>query len=236
MTLCNYSFEDGVGTICLDDGKVNAMNRSMISAVNEALDQAEADKAITILAGRPGIFSAGFDLNELMGEADVMVELLRSGSALCQRLLLFPYPVIVGCTGHAYPMGAFVMLASDYRLGISGSFKIGMNEVNIGIAAPYFAMELAKFRLNSAYFNRTAVLGEMFSPEDAKLAGFLDETVMEDRLVNRLNEVAEGLKSIDMASHRKSKYKIRSDLVQRMKHLTESEITVEEFNRQNAKQ
>ena len=124
-------------------------------------------------------------------------------------------------------MGAFIMISADYRFGIEGDFQIGMNEVMIGISAPQFAMELARFRLSSAHFNRTAILGEMFDPKTACDAGFLDEVVPASALLNLARTKAASLGGINMEAHRTTKHRLRSGIIKLMQEVAEAELTLE---------
>jgi enoyl-CoA hydratase len=63
--LVSYRFADGVATITMDDGKVNALSPAMLADINEALDRASADEGVVVVTGRAGIFSGGFDLKIL---------------------------------------------------------------------------------------------------------------------------------------------------------------------------
>src|SRR5690606_39192132 len=126
-TLVAYDLADGVATLTMDDGKVNAISPAMLAALDTALDRAEADGAIVVLAGRSGVFSAGFDLKTLGARDKAAADLARGGFALTSRLVSFPAPVIGACTGHAVALGALLLAACDYRIGASGDFKIVMN-------------------------------------------------------------------------------------------------------------
>ncbi|MGA9722911.1 MAG: crotonase/enoyl-CoA hydratase family protein [Candidatus Binatus sp.] len=167
-----YQLKDSVATITMDDGKVNVMSVAMLSALNGALDKAVADRAIVVLTGRPGVFSAGFDLTTLTAGGPDAQKMLRMGFELGYRLLSFPTPVVVACTGHAIAMGVFLVLAADYRLGADGPFRIGANEVAIGLTMPHFGVEMCRQRLTPAHFNRAVIFSEMFSPTEAVTAGF----------------------------------------------------------------
>src|SRR5579872_2344700 len=107
-TLVGYELDDGIATVTMDDGKVNAMSPRMLGDVNAALDQAEADRAVVALAGRPGVFSAGFDLSVIRAGGSRAVAMVRAGFELCERVLAFPRPVVVVCPGHAVAMGVFL--------------------------------------------------------------------------------------------------------------------------------
>ena len=113
--LVTYELRDSIATIVMDDGKVNALSLEMLGAVNGALDRAVSDAAVVVLTGREGIFSAGFDLKVLRGGGADAGAMLLGGFELAVRLLAFPTPVVVACTGHAVAMGVFLLLSGDYR-------------------------------------------------------------------------------------------------------------------------
>src|SRR5262249_43091344 len=106
--LVTYHEGDAIATITMDDGKVNALAMQMFDEVNSALDRAEAAGAAVVLAGREGVFSAGFDLGVLRAGGAAAATLVRTGFELSARLLAFPAPVVVACTGHAIAMGVFL--------------------------------------------------------------------------------------------------------------------------------
>ena len=81
------------------------------------------------------------------------------------------------CTGHALAGGALVVLTGDYRIGASGEFKIGLNEVTIGMPVPVLAMELARDRLATSELVRATLLAQIYNPEGAVRAGYLDAVV-----------------------------------------------------------
>ena len=221
--LLSYTLEGGVATLAMDDGKVNAMSIPMLEALHAAFDRAERDRAVVLLTGREGIFSAGFDLKVFPQGREPTLKMLRLGATLCERILSFPYPVVTGCTGHAYPAGAFLMLSADRRIGSEGPFRIGMNEVAIGLTIPAFAVEVARHRLAPAYFQRT-VTGDLYDPTEAVTAGFLDELVPPAILTERCREVAEGLCGIDFEAHRGSKTRVRAQCLAALRDAIEAEL------------
>lgn len=219
----SYALEGGIATLAMDDGKVNAMSIPMLEALHAAFDRAERDGAVVLLVGREGIFSAGFDLKVFPQGPEPTLKMLRLGATLCERILSFPHPVVTGCTGHAYPAGAFLMLSADRRVGSEGPFRIGMNEVAIGLTLPAFAVELARHRLAPAYFQRV-VTGDLYAPAEAVAAGFLDEVVPPERLRARCLEVAQGLGAIDLEAHRGTKQKVRGACLAALRGAIEAEL------------
>ena len=204
-----YQLRDSVATITMDDGKVNVMSVAMLSALNDALDKAAADRAVVVLTGRQGMFSAGFDLKTLTAGGPDAQKMVTMGFELAHRMLSFPTPIIVACSGHAIAMGVFLLLAADYRLGADGPFKIGANEVAIGITMPYFGIEICRQRLAPAHFNRAVIFSEMYSPADAVPAGFLDKVVPADEIQNEAHKLATALTKLNMTALAASKLRLR---------------------------
>src|SRR5260370_24473285 len=134
--MISYRLDDTIATITIDDGKVNALSLTVLTDLNAALDRAEQDQAVVVLAGREGVFSAGFDLPVLRGGGPDALAMLRAGFETAARLLAFPRPVVIACTGHAVAMGVFLLLCGDYRVGATGPYQISANEVAIGLTMP----------------------------------------------------------------------------------------------------
>jgi enoyl-CoA hydratase len=177
-----YELEGKVAVLTMDDGRANAITHDMIEALHAALERAEKEAHATLLLGRPGRFSAGFDLSVMTAGPDQARGLVKAGAELLLRMYLHPQPLVAGCTGHALAAGGLLLLASDTRIGSAGDFKIGLNEVAIGLRLPVFAIELARDRLSKRYFTRSAIQGTVYGPDDAKAAGFLDEVVAPEEL------------------------------------------------------
>ena len=116
------------------------------------------------------------------GSAEDQYLMVKAGAELALRILSFPSPVVAACQGNAYPMGAFLIMSSDHRIAAEGDYRIGMNEVAIGLTVPRFAIEVARQRLTPAYFSRVVMTAEMFGPAEAVTAGFFDRVVPADRL------------------------------------------------------
>ncbi|WP_286785012.1 MULTISPECIES: crotonase/enoyl-CoA hydratase family protein [Pseudomonas] len=212
--LISYHLDDGVATLTLSNGKVNAISPDMIVAFNEALDRATQDKAIVIITGQPGILSGGYDLKVMTSGPQNAIGLVAQGSTLARRMLAHPYPIIVACPGHAVAKGAFILLSADYRIGVEGPFNIGLNEVQIGMTMHHVGIELARDRLGKAAFQRSVINGEMFDPQGAREAGFLDRVVSVGELLPTAKAVAEQFKKINMNAHRKTKLKVRKALLE----------------------
>ena len=212
--LVSYHFADGIARISLDNGKANALSPDVFAALNNALDRAEQDRAVVVLSGKPGIFSGGYDLKVMTSSPEAAKALVSVGSSLSRRLLSHPYPIVAVCTGHAIAKGAFLLLSADYRIGVAGPFKIGLNEVAIGMTMHHAGIELARARLTPSAFNRSVINAEMFSPEQAVEAGFLDQVASATELEAEALAVATQLTQLNMTAHRNTKLKTRKALLE----------------------
>jgi enoyl-CoA hydratase len=206
MMLTTYDCADGIATIAMDDGKVNALSPEMLAEVSAQFDRAEREAVVVVLTGRAETFSAGFDIRCPQERWPGMV---AAGAELARRIGCFPAPVVAACNGNAIAMGAFLLLSADYRIGASGNFRIGLNEVEIGLTIPWFGIELARHRLSRPYFDRCTITGAVLGPEEAKAAGFLDEIVMPGELLCTTDTVVRRLASVDRDAHVGTKLRVR---------------------------
>ena len=213
MELIDLDISENIATITLKNGKVNAISHQVIAELNEALDQAESASAVVILTAQPGIFSAGFDLKSMKESSESAVALVTAGSTLSRRMLSFPFPIIGACSGHAIAKGAFLLLSCDHRIGCLGNFKLGLNEVAIGMTMHQAGIEIARNRVPTNYLSRSVINAELFSPETAVLAGFLDTLVEPEQLMATAKSVASQMLTLNMKAHHGTKLKERKEML-----------------------
>ncbi len=224
----HVSFEDegGVAVIAVDDGKANALSHEVLGGIEHALDRAEADESrAVVLIGREGRFSAGFDLSVMTAGPSQAKELLGRGAELALRLYELPVPVVFGVTGHALAMGGILLCAADLRIGASGTFKLGLPEVRIGMPLPGFAAELCRDRMSPRWFTRAAQLAETLSPETALEAGMLDELVEPAQVGPRVRELAAELaEAVHAGPFAMTRRTIRADLAARLRETLAADL------------
>jgi len=223
-----YRCDDDIASVTMNDGKVNVMSTAMLQDLHAALDRAAKDRAIVVLrSSRPGIFSAGFDLKVFAAnDPSRSVEMVRTGAELALRLLTHPFPTIGVMEGHAFPMGTFLLLACDVRIGARGQFRMGLNEVAIAITPPGFAIELARSRLHPAWLSRTVTLGEMYVADDAIVAGFLDHVVAPEEIDHAIGASVAALRKLHGPSHAAAKRRLRQPAVDAMRAAIDDELTL----------
>lgn len=212
-----YSLQDRVATIRIDDGKRNALSPQILREIYLAFDRAESDRATVIITGQESVFSAGFDLHVMKRGGVNALRMLRAGYGLTARIMAYPFPVIAACNGHALAMGVFLMLSADYVIGSRGDFKIAANEVAIGLTMPRVAAATLRHRLNPASFQRAVTLSEYFDVESALRAGFFDALVDPVDLIPRAETCAAQFKELDLRAHAASKRRIRAALIRKIR-------------------
>ena len=211
----SYVATDGIAVVTLNDGKANAFGPNMIEAVNSLLSRAQAEEAkAVVLMGRPGLFSGGFDLKVIRGDDPEAARAMSLGGArLMMRLYGFPLPLVIAATGHAVALGAFCLLTGDYRVGTAGDFRIGLNETAIGMSLPPFGLMLANERLSKRHLSRAAIAATMFTPDEARDAGFLDEVVPADQVRDAALEAARSFTQLDGAAYASVKQGLRGEAI-----------------------
>jgi enoyl-CoA hydratase len=210
--LVTYRRNESIAVITMDDGKVNALGPAMQQSLNEALDNADHDDVgAVIIAGNHRVFSAGFDLKILRaGEMRPAIDMFRGGFELAYRLLSYPKPVVMACTGPAIAMGSFLLCSGDHRIAAPG-YNIRANEVAIGIVLPYAASAIMKLRLTPSAYQQAAGLSKTFFGETALAAGFIDEIDLPDMVLSRAEEAALEFTKLDLAAHAASKLRARAN-------------------------
>ena len=208
-TLVNYKSEDDYAIITIANGKANAISHEVIDELNSALEKAKSENKVVILTGQQGILSAGYDLKVMKKGPDAAKALVTEGSKLALKMLSFPLPIIAACNGHAVAKGAFILLSCDYRIGVEGDYKIGLNEVMIGMTMHNAGITIAKARLSPVYLERSVNNAEIYNTKDAVNAGFLDKIVPEEHLMATATKVAKMFGQLHMKAHAETKLKVR---------------------------
>jgi len=210
--MITHTLIDGVHHITMDDGKVNALDKAKLDALTAALGECAREQAPVAIRGRKGIWSAGFDLKGFAAGPEAALAQLQAGKDAILAILRHPAPVVTVCEGHAYPMGAFLMLAADHAIGTEGDFVTGMNESAIGLALPVYPMILGAARLNAS--GRKAVAtARMFTPHEARDAGYFDEVVSPDNVDAHLAKVLAAMTALNMGAFHANKSAMNAQLI-----------------------
>jgi len=183
---------DGVRVVRMQFGSANALGETAVEALVEAL---RAEAAPTVLTGEGKIFSAGLNLTELdpLGRP-AMEEFVERFSQVMLEALAAPFPLVAAVNGHAVAGGCVLAMACDRRVGTDGPFKIGMNEMAIGLTLPSVVTEILRGRLSPEHAHTVILGGALYAPTDARQVGLIDEVAADsDQAVARAVEIARQL-------------------------------------------
>jgi enoyl-CoA hydratase/carnithine racemase len=166
---------------------VNALSFELLTMLRDAIEQAPRNGARgLVLSGAQGMFSAGVDVPALLqrdraGVREYWHQFFSVGSALARS----PIPAVAAITGHSPAGGAVLSLFCDYRVMAQGPFRIGLNEVQVGLVVPD-CIQMALRRVVGPYrAERLMVAGTMIESDQALACGFVDELTGVDQVVTR---------------------------------------------------
>lgn len=178
---------DAIHELRLAHPPVNALNPELLRALHAAIKAAPDDGARgLILSGRPGMFSAGLDVpNLLQLDRTALAECWRDFFGICAALATSPIPTVAALTGHSPAGGAVMAVFCDYRIMARGEFKIGLNEVQVGLAVPDVIQQGLRRLVGPHRAERLMVAGAMLESEGAHDIGLVDELADVDDVVAR---------------------------------------------------
>jgi len=198
MEFVQLQKRDGIATLTLGRGKVNALNGAVVDQMRERLKSLEHDpeaKAV-VLTGAGKFFSFGFDVPEfLSSEKAQFARFLTSFTDLYTYLFLYPKPVVAALNGHTVAGGCMLALACDYRVMVTGKARISLNELGFGASVFAGITEMLRFTVGSANATKVLYSGSMYSAEEANNIGLIDEVAAEPDLMNAAFKMASTLGS-----------------------------------------
>ncbi len=170
---------DQIIELRLNRPPVNAINHELLTALHTAVKQIHAGDTVAqalVISGSPGIFSAGLDVPELLKfDRETMTGFWADFYGLWRDLATLPIPVAVAMTGHSPAGGTVLSLFCDYRVLAEGNYKVGLNEVQVGLVAPMPIVRALQRLVGPRAAERHLVAGDLISPQSALDIGMVDE-------------------------------------------------------------
>ncbi len=210
---------DGIQTVSLNRGKANPINHQMVKDLRAVIQSSNQDPDVcgSILTGKPGFFSAGLDVIELYSyERDTMKSFWMDLAALLADLASSPKPWIAAISGHSPAGGCVLALCCDQRVMAEGPYKIGLNEVPVGIVVPmpiyYLYANIIGERLAYQYL----LEGRLMLPQDAQQCGLVDRVVPYDELMTEAHLRLQSYLQFNPTVWQESKKSLRAPLYQHL--------------------
>ena len=228
-TMRTSDHEGGVRVLTLDRPPANAINQDFLRDLSAALDDAREDEAVRalIIAGNGPFFCGGFDLHSEAQSGGLLQE-QATGFRLYHdshlKLLAFPKPTIAMMNGHAIAGGTVIVLACDYRLGLDGDYRVGLNEVAIGAAFPRAAFEIVRLRLNHQQASEVLLGAQVYPASQAVRLGIVDELLPAERFQETAMRRAARLGSYPREAYAHTKGMLVAQAVARIEAETDPEM------------
>lgn len=210
-TVRSNEADDGLVTLTLDDGKLNALDADVFREIGDAFSAASDAPAI-VLTGRDGMFTAGLNTKTMKTlDAEGLADLLDVFGRTLMRIWCEPRPVVAACTGHTIAAGTMIAMACDHAVAARGDFRWGLTETQIGFPLPEFGIALARGNMRTDRLDDLLLPGAFVGPEDAVEAGFADELADPDDVVERAVAHARHLMELPRHAYAATKLRLRGD-------------------------
>ena len=151
-------------------------NPDTLAAMHRELDAAldnEATQAV-FLRGEGKNFSQGLDLEYLSANQEIFSQFVTETMHLAGRMLAFPMPIVSLVNGHAFGLGAMIVLASDYAVMRSDRGFFCLPEIDIGMTLTVRMNALVKARLSQRALRETLLTGGRLTGEQARRLDIVD--------------------------------------------------------------
>lgn len=205
---------------------VNALSPELIPAITRAVDQAGKQGArALVLSGSPGRFCGGLDLPLLLTlDRDAISALWRDFYSMMCVLAACPIPLVAAITGHAPAGGTVLTLFADYRIAPEGDWKLGLNEVQVGLALPPVIFLALRRIVGSHQAERLAVSGILISPQESLRIGLVDELVPPSQVIDRAIVWCQSMIALPEEAMNSTRQQARADLVKLFEHSFANEL------------
>jgi enoyl-CoA hydratase len=187
---------DDVAVVTMTSNKVNALDDDFFSDLQAAIaDIQSAAPLPVVLTGTGSCFSAGLNLLELYEfDRTTLAAFVDRLSETVLAWFSLPRPTIAAVNGHAIAGGCIIALACDLRIvADNDDAQIGLNEVQVGIPFPGVPFEIAHHALSPERLREVMLTGALYTPEEARARGLVDEIVEGDALLTRAIAVARAI-------------------------------------------
>ena len=199
----------------------NALSPELIVTLKQAVEAAPKDGArALVLSGIPGRFSGGLDVPLLLTlDRPAMAKVWQDFYSLLRALACSPIPVAAAITGHGPAGGTVLAIFCDWRGMAEGDWKMGFNEVQVGIPLPPVILGALKRQVGAREAERLGVGGLVFSAAEAARLGLVDELIPLERVVDRAVEWCQSLLALPPQAMTATRRGARADLAGLFDHV-----------------
>lgn len=215
MNTLLYENRDGLAVVTMNRGTANAQNIEMIKEISDLFVKLQSDDTVkaAIITGHGNFFSAGLDVMEIADYDEKESKVFWQAFAhMMASLAAFPKPFASAINGHSPAGGCIIAITADFRVMAEGNFKIGLNEVPVGIMVPFPVFKLYSMWVGTRLAYQYLLQGKLLTPEEAAKSGLVDVLVPQDQVFATTEAMMRQMMKLDLATFSKTKASLRTEL------------------------
>jgi len=227
MTFVHLNIQQGIATVRLERGKVNALNEQVVDELSSCLRELGTNPAVggILLTGTGKFFSFGFDIPAFIGTSkEDFTAYLRKFTALYRELFAHPRPVVAALNGHTVAGGCMLASACDVRVMVKENARIGLNEIGFGSSLFAGSLELLRFWVGDRRAQEVVYGGELYGAEQALSLGLVDATSSAGELLDESRRRLEALAAKPAPAFRSIKRAVRQPVLEAMQRREDASI------------
>jgi enoyl-CoA hydratase/carnithine racemase len=219
----NLLFENrnGIGVVTLNRGTANALNVEMIQELTDLFTRIKEDETVkaAIITGTDNFFSAGLDVIEVVGYNEPESEVFWKAFAdMMYNLASWPKPLACAINGHSPAGGCILAITADFRFMAEGNFKIGLNEVPVGIVVPQPVYKLYSMWVGTRNAYQFLIQGKLLNPQEAFSAGLVDGIYPQEKVFEATEAAVRQMMTLDAGTFAKTKLNLRKEVLHSLKN------------------
>jgi Delta3-Delta2-enoyl-CoA isomerase len=220
MNFITIHTQDRVAIVELHRGKVSALNGQVVGEISTALRSLEtaADVRAVVITGQGKFFSFGFDIPEFLSfSREDFTSFLVQFTSLYTYMFGYPKPLVAALNGHTMAGGCMLALACDHRIMVTGNAKIALNEIGFGSSVFAGSTEMLRFAVGSANASRILLTGTLYTAEQAREVGLVDEVASEETVLAVAKKTAAELGAKSSPAFARIKRLLRGPVLEQMR-------------------
>ena len=229
MSYINLISKPNYSIIELKRGRANPINQEMVDELSKTINLLEDDDSVKgiIITGQPDFFSVGLDIIELFEYDEIQIKkFFKDFGRLFIELNSFTKIHISAINGYAPAGGTLLAIPSDYRIMANDKkFKIGLNEVSVGVPPSQRMIDSYSFVLGDAISSKLTLQGSLLSPIEALKFGLVDQLSEKDLVITNAEKKMDEMLKGDFNVYKFAKKKLRSNLLSKLNYNDENELT-----------
>jgi enoyl-CoA hydratase len=197
-----------VTVLRMNHGKANALDLKLVASLTSLFANLK-DAPAVVLTGTGSIFSAGVDLYQVAaGGRAYLEEFLPAMRRSFEVIFSCPRPLVAAINGHAIAGGCVLAETADHRVMTSGTGRIGVTEMLVGVPFPLIALEIMRYGAGPALPDMVNT-GKTHPAAKAIELGLVDELAEPEVVLDRAIAAAAGLAAVPARSFEMTKLELR---------------------------